>query len=149
AENPAVAALVNILELATNKFRRRDVLDVLRSRYVDYELLSTDDVDLLERISFLYHVTGGGEMWLDAIAMAAHVHHIGEDDDDAEPQALLAYDDAQRLHDALRDFFQAVTPPVQAEFEDYVRWIEQLIGDDPFAEPDDEPIVADVTSDGA
>ena len=33
ANNPAVIALLNLLELARYGFRRRDVLDVLRSPY--------------------------------------------------------------------------------------------------------------------
>ena len=66
-ENPAIIALVKLLQLHESNFRTHDLLDVLRSPYFTFETLAPAAVDTLERISRQFIVTGGREQWLQAI----------------------------------------------------------------------------------
>ena len=61
AQNPAVVALLNLIDLHAGDFRRRDLLDVLRSPYFAVPGIDAAQVDLLERISREFRVLGGRE----------------------------------------------------------------------------------------
>src|SRR5262249_21750444 len=64
ADSPAITALIALLDLPASGFRRRDLLDVLRSPYFDIPGLSEEWVDLLERVSRTQRITGGREAWI-------------------------------------------------------------------------------------
>src|SRR5690606_17669774 len=66
ANNPAVAALMDLLALSGLDFRRRELLDVLRSPYFSIPGLTDECVDLLDRLSMAMMVTGGRKTWLEA-----------------------------------------------------------------------------------
>jgi ATP-dependent helicase/nuclease subunit B len=137
SENPAIIALLNLLELSEHDFRRRDLLDALRSPYFIIPGIETADVDLLERVSQAQLVVGGRANWLDAIdAAAVRLPENEEDETHFEP---VEPDDADRLSFALQQFFNALTPPAEAPTGDYVRWLENLIGPDDVADADEEP----------
>jgi ATP-dependent helicase/nuclease subunit B len=133
ASNPALVALLNLLALPDSGFRRRDLLDVLRSPYFAVAGLDSTWVDLLERVSLSQLVIGGRGEWLEAIERATV---LSPDDDEIEKFVL---DQAQAHHLAyhLNRFFDAVTPPKQAAVGDYVAWLEDLIGAD-ITDPDEE-----------
>jgi ATP-dependent helicase/DNAse subunit B len=136
AENPAVVALIHLLDLHTYHFRRRDLLDAVRSPYFDLPGLIGQRVDWLDRISQAFIVTGERDQWLEAIPQASHMPPA--DEDDQEPAApLLTAEDADELLGDLRDFFAGVTPPAQGTMRAYVTWLEGLIGRDPVAALDD------------
>lgn len=141
AENPAIIALMELLDLHATDFRRRELLDTLRSPYFEVRGLTSREVDQLERISQAFLVTGGREMWLEAISLAAQT--LLEDDD--ERMVLLTPEEAKHLHTHLTEFFDAVTPPEEATIGDYVRWIEQLIGLDPKTDLDESDEEAEHT----
>ncbi len=136
AQNPAVVALLNLIDLHAGDFRRRDLLDALRSPYFAVLRIDAEQVDLLERISLELRVLGGRSAWLDAVALAAQSVSALEDED-AQTDAWLTVADADQLGAALVDFFAVVTPPDFGATSDYVAWLEGLIGAD-LAEPDDE-----------
>ena len=73
ASNPALVALLNLLALPDSGFRRRDLLDVLRSPYFAVAGLDSTWVDLLERVSQSQLVIGGRSEWLEAIERATVV----------------------------------------------------------------------------
>ncbi len=133
AQNAAIIALMNLLELHSRDFKRRDLLDALRSPYFTVDGLDRMQIDALEKVSHALLVTGGRAAWLDALSEATHV--TPEDDDDAEP--LLNAETAQQLYDDLNTFFVAVTPPQESTVDQYVHWIERLIGSDPVKPPDE------------
>jgi ATP-dependent helicase/nuclease subunit B len=150
--NPALVALLDVLRLSDgppdpqqpNKgFRRRAVLDVLRSPYVHVPGLADPRlIDLLERVSREKTVVGGRELWLEALDAAAEMGFADEeaaDDADAEARPLLTPHDASELSLALEDFFNRVTPPASDTLDNYVSWIEGLIGDEPTPDSDDDP----------
>ncbi len=130
-ENPAIVALMSLLSLHTTDFRRRDLLDTLRSPY--FEALTSQHVDQLEHISQAFLVTGGRAAWLEAISQAARAFL----DDDDEHIRLFEPEESEQLHTHLAAFIDAVTPPEEATIADYVHWVEQLIGPDPIRDPDE------------
>ncbi|NWG17094.1 MAG: PD-(D/E)XK nuclease family protein [Chloroflexi bacterium] len=133
ADNPAIIALINLLELHAYDFRRRDLIDVLRSPYFRIHGLRSDQVDTLERISQAHRVTGGRQMWLEAVDAAAV---LPAGDGENEPPMLEA-DAANTLSAALKALFDAITPPQQATIGEFIVWLEHLIGPDTAADPDD------------
>lgn len=139
AANPAITALLNILDLATNDFRRRDLLDALRSPYFQIPGLGREQADVLERLSLAQLVIGGREEWLDALSALRDqpAPLVNNDEDEAEPP-LLDNVSANELLLNLQAFFDALTPPAQATIRDYVSWLEILIGPDPERDPDDD-----------
>ena len=69
-DNPAIIALINLLDLSIFDFRRRSLIDVLRSPYFAVPGLDSSRVDLLDRISQSQRVTGGRVMLLEANQLA-------------------------------------------------------------------------------
>jgi len=134
-ENPAINALLTVLNLHENDFRRRDVLDVLRSPYFRWPTLTDATVDLLDHISQQYTVIGGREIWLTAIRQASQPTI---DLDDVVTDALLSNEEASQLQADLDDFFAIVTPPDQATVSEYAYWVDSLLGYDPNADNDDD-----------
>ncbi len=136
ARNPAVVALLDLLALHQNHFRRRDLLDTLRSPYFAVPGIDAEQVDLLDQISSKWLVMGGRFAWLEALDLAARPALPVRDDDDADVAALeIERRTASGLKIALDQFFQRITPPEIASVETYVAWLEDLIGHD-IADPD-------------
>ena len=66
---PVIALLIDLLELAP-RFRRRDLLDALRSPYIDAGL-DAELVDLLDRLSMEQQFLGGDRSaWLEIVQLA-------------------------------------------------------------------------------
>ncbi|MDQ7027490.1 MAG: PD-(D/E)XK nuclease family protein [Anaerolineae bacterium] len=143
AQNPAITVLMNLLALpgknpdANTAFRRRDLLDVLRSPYVIVPGFDADTIDLLERVSRDKQVLGGRQNWMDAIQAAATGYYDEENDEDVEP--LLTAQQESDLSIALEDFFVHIIAQRSDTLLTYVTWLENLIGQDTLENPDDEP----------
>ncbi len=133
--NPTIIALLNLLDVAANDFRRRDLIDVLRSPYFAVEGLSSEWVDKLERVSRAHLIIGGRNFWLESLDLAA----VETQDDEGERQeALLTLAEADYLKHKLIHFFEAITPVEQGRTSDYIDWLETLIGSDREAEADEQ-----------
>lgn len=138
-ENPAMIALVNLLELPANDFPTNDLLDVLRSPYLSVPDLDAQAVELLERISREVIVTGGRAAWLEALeALAQPPDDLLRGDDDEPADRPVTTEQAVALRDALSAFFTGITPPSTATTREYVEWLEQRIGPDPEKLREDE-----------
>lgn len=135
ANNPAMIALLNLLELAQNHFRRRDLLDVLRSLYYIVAGLEREQVDLLDRISQAQHIVSGKTEWLEGIRLAARAT---TDEYGEKQEAIITSIEAEHLAHGLTTFFEAVTPPAEGTETQYVNWIERLLGPDVEPDPDDD-----------
>lgn len=136
-QNPALIMLLNLLGLHEHDFRRRDLLDVLRSPYFRVPGIEREQIDQLEAISQRLLVTGGRTAWLDAVDRAARPIASGEDHDD-DDALLLDTAQVDHLYEHLARFFAQATPPPQASLSQYVRWLGDLIGPDTLDDPDDE-----------
>jgi ATP-dependent helicase/DNAse subunit B len=134
--NPAFFALLDQLDLHAGDFRRRDLLDTLRSPYFAVPGLDLAQVDLLDQASSEMQVTGGRSAWLEAIRLIA-LPPVEVDGDGASLPQLETPLVAQ-LEQSLADFFAAVTPPVSGTVETYVDWLDRLIGQD-LVDPDESP----------
>ncbi len=135
AKNPAVIALLNLLELARYDFRRRDVLDDLRSPYFAVPAFDDAAINQLDVISREQQVIKGRQDWFDAIQASAKPT---TDEDGEKHQEILTVEEANHLRQRLAAFFEAVTPPAIGSFNDYIGWIEGLIGSDTTTNPDEE-----------
>ncbi|NWF67501.1 MAG: PD-(D/E)XK nuclease family protein [Chloroflexi bacterium] len=134
--NAAIVALLGLLQLHERDFQRREVFDTLRSPYFTFAGLDVAHIDQLEKTSHALVIVGGRALWLEALDEAPHVR---EDADDDQAPPLLPEASAALLKTHLAAFFEAVTPPPQAAVDEYVRWLEALIGPDPTQAPDEGP----------
>lgn len=137
-QNPAVMSLLTVLALHENDFRRRDLLDVLRSAYFEVPGIGQAQVDQLEQISQQLIVTGGRANWFDAVRRAGLPVVAGDGDEDTAAEAMLDAAEVVHLYSHLEAFFRQVTPPQNAPLTVYIGWLHRLIGPDT-ADPDDEP----------
>ncbi len=121
AQNPAVKAIMNLLNLHVD-FRRQDVLNVLRSPYFVFTELSSTDIAALEHISLKYQIIRTATDWWTALERACAEQDCNEN--------LLAHTAA---------FFERITPPEMGTVEGYVQWLEDLLGPD-LANADDNDL---------
>ncbi len=135
--NPAVMSLLNLLRLPEHDFRRRELLDALRSPYFAVPGIGQEQVDQLAVISQKFLVTGGRRQWLAAIQRARQPG-IPDDEADVPAEPLLTSVEAQTLHEHLAAFFAGVLPPQTGSVLTYVHWLRALIGPDINLDPDDE-----------
>ncbi|MCY3865561.1 MAG: PD-(D/E)XK nuclease family protein [Chloroflexi bacterium] len=127
---PMIAVLIDLLDMAP-RFRRRDLLDILRSPYIDAGL-DPESIDLLDRISLERQFRGGdASEWLDFVTLAGRP---AIRDSDADALLVLDPEQQERLFSRLSAFFDALRPPVQADVPAYVEWLDNLLGLDPFAD---------------
>ena len=147
-QNPVVDALMKLLALAggpregsqlSGRFKRRELFELLHSPYIRVPGLAEEDVATLDRISRARQILSGNfeDIWRHALNIGAR------DYEDEEGEALpdLNIDDmkAADLSLAIQDFMDAITPEPQGSIDDYVAWIEDLIGPDPLLDPADDP----------
>jgi ATP-dependent helicase/DNAse subunit B len=130
-ENPAIATLCSLIDVASGGFQRRAVLDVLNNRYLQNPYLSPLQIGQLDQISRQRLVIGQRETWEKAIMWASQPTL----DEDGEEHSSPIPDSANLL-EQWSLFCDRVTPPPYATAADYINWIEGLIGGDPL--PDDE-----------
>ena len=130
---PVIATLIDLLQLAP-RFRRRDLLDSLRSPYIAAGL-NPELIDLLDRISMEQQFLGGTEAdWLEIIRLARQ--RKPDASGDSELTSLTA-EQADRLSKQLSAFIRAVTPPESADLRATIRWLWGLLGADPLSDADD------------
>ena len=127
---PLIAVLINLLETAP-RFRRRDLLDILRSPYIDAGL-DVESIDLLDRISLERQFLGGDAAdWLELVRLASKPVPT---DDDADELTVLNAEQREGLVSRLSVFFSGITPPEQADVAAYVEWLDNLLGIEPQAD---------------
>jgi len=131
-KTPVIAVMIDLLELAPD-FRRRDVLDVLRSPYI-YSGMDSEQIDLLDKITREKQLVRGSKQdWLDIIEYASTIRF---DEDSEEEDLLLTPEQAGELSINIEAFFDGITPPDYNDVESYADWLERLIGRDPNQDPD-------------
>lgn len=144
-ENPAIGTLMRLLQLADGPldpdqpgkgFRRRDLIDLLRSPYVRVPGFEDDAaIDLLDRFSRINHVIGGRDEWTTATE-PEQVTPFDRDEDGDDEQIEQDFTQLARISVDLETFFDDITPPASGTIADYVDWIEGLIGPDSISDPD-------------
>jgi ATP-dependent helicase/DNAse subunit B len=129
-ENPAVAALLSLLSLPAEDWKRRAVLDAWRSPYFDWteQGIDSNAAAMLDEISRLGRVSQGLAQWREAFEMWAKKKAATVDE---EGESLHVAKPDERLKEKFESFVDLLTPPSRAEMREYVAFIESLIGDDP------------------
>ncbi len=139
---PIITTLMKLLHLHAEDFPRRELLDALRSPYLKIPGLDAVRVGLIERISQQQIILGGRENWLDGIERVGRVLRAGTDEEEEDASGgtsvLLTAEEANQLAFDLNEFFEHITPPAQASLDQYIQWLEGLIGGDPLDTPDDD-----------
>jgi ATP-dependent helicase/nuclease subunit B len=154
SEIPLITTLLKLLQLHRDDFPRRELMDVLRSPYLHIPGITAEQSGLIEWIAQQQIILGGRSNWLEGILRAGRprpmsqpadlgnagitVIDVDSDDEDVETHDLLNTEEAEQLVQSLELFFENVTPPRNATVEDYILWLEGLIGDDPLNIPDDD-----------
>ncbi len=133
--NPMIEVVMRLFSLAPN-FRRREVLDILRSPYIQATGLDDEAVDLLDTLTIQGRFTGGdAHAWQEEIQRATK----GGWNDEEERPALLTVAQADELSLSLEDFLNGITPHQHETITDRVLWIEDLIGHDVIQNPEEDP----------
>lgn len=139
ADSSVVIALTALLGLHEGKFLRRQLLDTLRNPYVQCPYLNPDQITALDQIGSALYIVRGREAWLEAVSAA--IQRAGQPtepdyESDEDTPASLDSTALVGLDTALRQTFDALTPPEQATTRQYIGWIESLIGHDAEADQD-------------
>ncbi|MBI5823350.1 MAG: PD-(D/E)XK nuclease family protein [Chloroflexi bacterium] len=133
SENPAVAALLNLLSLPANDWTRRALIESWRSPYFDFseQGIEVNSAATLDEISRVGKVSQGLAQWHEAFEMWEKKK--AATDEDGEAVNTVPQD--ERVKDKFESFVDLLTPPSQASIKEFVGFVELLIGDDPAFSP--------------
>ena len=133
ASNPAIAAVLNLLELTISGWPRRSLLDALRTPYFDRTRfnLTNEDAFRFDQVAHWGHVVQGLDQWQDSLTRLAEQtapSAIEPEDEQAQgPPKLPQGDSARELWKNLQDFAKRITPPERASLVQFVEWLENLL----------------------
>ncbi|HSR33389.1 MAG TPA: PD-(D/E)XK nuclease family protein [Anaerolineae bacterium] len=155
--NPAVAALLDLLRLVLPRSEddpepalpRRPVVEAWRSPYLDWSALPSEgateaigigpgDGDLLDAVARHGRVLGGLSQWTGILDHLANrpAEALPEDEERGLPEGVPTGAAAAALREKFQRFVQRLKPPPgEHSFQDFVRWLEDLIGPDPDLQP--------------
>lgn len=144
-ENPAVAALLRLLALPDDGYRRQSVVDGLNSPYLRVPGWPGDGIHVLEAAARASFVVGGQDEWRTALASLVTGQPAAQEDDDDEPKPPpITPDMAAQTLAALDGLFAALEALPNATTAEYVDWLDGLIGlDDAEHRPLEESDPAD------
>lgn len=151
--NPAVAALLDLLRLVLPRSEddpepalpRRLVIEAWRSPYLDWSALPWEgaavaigigpgDGDLLDSVARHGRVLGGLSQWAGSLDHLANrpAEDSPEDEERGLPEGVPAGPAAAAIREKFNRFVRRLTPPPgEHSFQDFARWMEDLIGPDP------------------
>lgn len=148
-ENPAVASLLGLLQLALPDpsgrpgLPRRRVVEAWRSPYFDWSAgdgtgIEPGDADGLDAVARWGRVIGGEAQWLEAFDRLGELaaEPADADEERGAPGGLPRGAAAAALRDKFRRFVARVEPPGDARaYREFVGWLETLVGSDAFPAP--------------
>ena len=142
-DNPAVAALANLLKLP-HSYSWQHTIEALRSPYIRQSWLSEEQIELLDQLSRERPVVAGREQWAFAVR-PLEMDTQDSDDEDLGSPPLVATLDPERLaaiEGGMTAFFDHLTPPAAANYRDYTWWLQTaVIGCTPETESDEDEVV--------
>jgi ATP-dependent helicase/DNAse subunit B len=138
--SPAIAALLDLLELSLRGFPSKLTIEVIRSPFFDltFHGLEAEDADLLENASRHGLVIEGLDQWEEALTKLSGVQSTNEQQDESDPVRvdLPTGDKALELLDGLGSLIARLTPPKTLTMEGWVNWLENLLDDFQFLKVD-------------
>ena len=164
-ENPAVAALLGLLQMALPNpagemsLARRAVVEAWHSPYFDWSALPEEgatgpisiaagDADDLDAVARWGRVIGGQTQWSEALdGLAELAGAPSEDEERGVPAGLPRGEAARALRAKFERFVARVTPrDGTRSYRDFVGWLETLIGADDPSSPGRFAVAKDPTS---
>jgi len=148
AANPAIAALMSLLALPLKNhpdgnWAYRPLVDAWRSPYFEKLApgLTPRSADHLNTVARQGLVLQGLEQWREAFDQqlrraSRQSQTAALDDEEGYRPDYLSKDDTLTLQMAFETFVTRLTPPAQATLQEYVAFLENLIGQDPELEQD-------------
>ncbi|HKS43069.1 MAG TPA: PD-(D/E)XK nuclease family protein [Blastocatellia bacterium] len=133
AENPAILAMLRLLNLSAASFPRRALIECLRSPYFNLSSFGLNEasIDLLDCISLEKNVTQGRDQWLSAIESFAsdkERNHRRSEHDQVDKETV---EERQKRFATLRanlnSFFIEITPQASATRDEFVHWTTSLL----------------------
>ncbi|MBE0696228.1 MAG: PD-(D/E)XK nuclease family protein [Anaerolineaceae bacterium] len=129
-DNPAIAALINLLGLSPD-FPWRETLDALRSPYICQPWLTQEQIGQLDQLSRERPVLGGRDQWRYALQPILHSSTADDAEDDdfgaSRLASRLAPEALAAIESGLTAFFDHLTPPEAANCRDYSLWLQQAV----------------------
>ncbi|MEW5942105.1 MAG: PD-(D/E)XK nuclease family protein, partial [Chloroflexota bacterium] len=128
-ENPAVAALLSLLSLPAEDWKRRALVESWRSPYFDWtgQGITSESAATLDEISRVGRVSQGLSQWREAFELWEKKKALA--DEEGDPLQAKKYD--ERAKEKFEFFVDLLIPPNHASAREYVAFVESLIGDDP------------------
>ncbi|MFN8378176.1 MAG: PD-(D/E)XK nuclease family protein [Anaerolineae bacterium] len=140
-ENPAIAAMMRLMALPETGYRRLDVIDALRTPYLQVPGFPEDGVLAMEQASRRYFVISGRDEWLEALASLAEGRDVPPDDeedaDDKTGISVALRQVAAETRAALEGLFDQLEMAELDHTDAFVERIDGWLGRD---EPDDAPL---------
>ena len=128
-ENPAIAALLNLLSLPAEDWKRRALVESWRSPYFDFsgQGITSESAATLDEISRVGRVIQGLSQWREAFELWEKKKALADEDGDL----LQAKKYDERVKEKFESFVDLLMPSGHASAREYVAFVESLIGDDP------------------
>ena len=133
-ENPAVNALITLLELPISDWPQRKLIESWRSPYFDWSFIriSADDAAKLEIAARQGRVISGLGQWDEAFDLLARQKSDPEVIADEEAlSARLEPGKSDELHRKFESFVDYLATPERGTVHEFVGYVEDLIGEDP------------------
>ncbi len=129
--NPAVAAVMNVLQLPLLDWPRRLLLNVISSPYFDLSECGflPDDAWRLEEVAQASQVIRGLDQWRQGLRVLAGVKPPPADDDGFAPLHAPHGEEALRLARALEQLVRRLSPRAVGSLADHAAWTLTLLED--------------------
>ena len=129
--NPAVAAVMNLLQLPLLDWPRRLLLNVISSPYFDFSGCGflPDDAWRLEEVAQGAQVIRGLDQWQQGLQVSAGAMPQPAADDELTPLHAPHGEEARRLERALEQLAERLSPPAVGTLADHVAWTLALLDD--------------------
>ncbi len=127
AENPTVSNLLSLLSLAVKDWPRMAVMEAWTSPYFDFP--GRDLSPLLDEISRTAKVVKGLIQWREAFAAAISRQETDDFETDSKISRLSPRS-LETLRSAFEQFIDRITPPDRATVQEFVAFVESILGDD-------------------
>ncbi|HEY5730413.1 MAG TPA: PD-(D/E)XK nuclease family protein [Anaerolineales bacterium] len=137
SDNPAIAALLTLLSLPAEEWKRRALVDSWRSPYFDFSEAGIDarSAVLLDEVSRAGRVVQGLSQWHEAFKLWEKKKALADEEGELLPEILKD----EQIGEKFESCVDLLTPPSRASTKEFVGFVESIIGDDPALSPVPSP----------
>ncbi len=130
---PCIGALLSLIELPLKGFRRRSVIDIIRSPYIDLTDfgLERKDAAALEAASYYGKVVEGIDQWEEVLSRLTDwkAYEGGERSEERISEAIPQGREAKRLLDGIKSMAERLGPAGKQSIWSWICWLEDLMDD--------------------